>query len=211
MDRQTETEAAFRKRWKLAPDDPLPTTLPKMVLGGPTGGMSVDGRTEQEDAPSHRVTLHEAVVDDAGKGSSQCRLIAPAGTYGVAAGQVARFDPATAHGLSRAIEQLNRENIRPTITSGYRSPDYQASLRRRKGDPTTVTPAKVSRHEVGSAVDFGPNSNAGQGEAIRKAMTAAGFVWGGRFKRPDPMHYQLGGPPLDQDYIEACARAAAGK
>jgi hypothetical protein len=91
--------------------------------------------------------------------------------------------------LSNALANLNQQGITPVITSGFRSPALQAALGN-ANSPYVITPARVSWHEVGAAVDFGPNSNAGNFPAIQGAMTQAGFVWGGNFRTPDQPHFQ---------------------
>jgi hypothetical protein len=62
--------------------------------------------------------------------------------------------------LSQALVNLNQQGIIPVIASGYRSPSAQAALAG-SNSPFVITPAQVSWHELGAAVDFGPNSNAG--------------------------------------------------
>ena len=140
-----------------------------------------------------------------------CWLEAPWGNYIVAAGVDARFNPTTALRLSMALSNLNQQGITPVITSGYRSPDQQAALRN-SNSPLVVTPARVSWHQAGAAVDFGPNSNAGTFDAIVSAMANAGFVWGGGFRTPDRPHFQsqpAGTSPTD-GLVQSCARTAGG-
>lgn len=57
-------------------------------------------------------------------------------------------------------------------------------------------PERLSLHSFGIAWDFRPEQNAlGTAGTMHPGVVALfekrGFVWGGRFKRPDPMHYQL--------------------
>jgi|GEM_PF-6674072 len=118
-----------------------------------------------------------------------CPLSAPTGQYQTAPGVNASFDPTTAGMLSNALANLNQQGITPVITSGFRSPALQAALGN-ANSPLVITPAPVSWHEVGAAVDFGPNSNAGNFDPIVAAMTQAGFVWGGNFRTPDVPHFQ---------------------
>lgn len=80
--------------------------------------------------------------------------------------------------LSTALSNLNQQGIAPVITSGYRSPYLQAALRN-SNSPLVITPARVSWHQAGAAVDFGPNSNGANFNSIVSAITNAGFVWGG--------------------------------
>lgn len=87
-----------------------------------------------------------------------CPLVSPSGQFGVSDAD-ARFNPQTAAMLSQALANLNKQGIVPVITSGYRSPTSQALLRS-SNSPFVYTPAAVSWHSVGAAVDFGPNNNA---------------------------------------------------
>ena len=140
-----------------------------------------------------------------------CPLSAPTGQYRTAPGVNAGFDQTTAAMLSNALANLNQQGITPVITSSFRSPGQQAALGS-SNSPFVITPAPVSWHEVGAAVDFGPNSNAGNFDAIVTALTQAGFVWGGNFQTPDPPHFQSQpagtSPTLAQ--VQSCAQAAGG-
>lgn len=140
-----------------------------------------------------------------------CVLSPPTGNYTTAPGEDARFNTETAEMLSSALVNLNQQGVTPVITSGYRSLEYQAALRS-SNSPTVITPARVSWHQAGAAVDFGPNSNAGNFDSIRAAMTQAGFVWGGSFNTPDRPHFQSQprGTLPSAALIQSCARAAAG-
>lgn len=120
---------------------------------------------------------------------SPCALSAPTGQFSTAPGVDAQFNQETAQMLSIALANLNQQGITPVITSGYRSSVAQLALRT-SNSPTVITPARVSWHQVGAAVDFGPNSNRGNFDAIRSAMIQAGFIWGGTFSTPDPPHFQ---------------------
>jgi hypothetical protein len=121
--------------------------------------------------------------------TNPCPLSAPTGQYRTAPGVNASFDPTTAQMLSTALSNLNQQGIVPVITSGYRSPALQSALGA-SNSPYVITPARVSWHEVGAAVDFGPNSNQGYFPAIQAALLQAGFVWGGNFRTPDVPHFQ---------------------
>lgn len=62
--------------------------------------------------------------------------------------------------------------------------------------------SSLSMHSYGCAVDFDPANN-GLGDStpamarniiVLKAFEAEGWVWGGRWKRPDGMHFQAAIP-----------------
>ena len=139
----------------------------------------------------------------------QCALSAPTGSFRTANGTDARFNTATARMVSNAFANLNRQGITPVITSGYRSPETQAALRA-GNNPLVITPARVSWHQVGAAIDLGPNSNAGNNGQIRDAMALEGFVWGGNFHTPDPPHFQSqpAGTSPSADDVASCSAAA---
>jgi RHS repeat-associated protein len=140
-----------------------------------------------------------------------CPLSAPSGNFRTASGVDARFNPDTAQMLSRALANLNKQGITPVITSGYRSPSTQSALVN-GNSPFVITPARVSWHEAGAAVDFGPNSNGKAFPAIVTAMVNEGFVWGQKFRTPDPPHFQSQPPGTSPsaDMVGWCARSAAG-
>lgn len=76
-----------------------------------------------------------------------------------------------------------------TATSGYRSPEEQAELRRRwqSGDPSVIyPPAENSYHEYGLAVDIESNNL----RMLGAYAETIGMRWGGRFG--DPVHFDLG-------------------
>lgn len=122
----------------------------------------------------------------------------------------AEFNPTTAQMLSTALANLNQQGIVPVITSGHRSPALQGALAA-SNSPYVITPAQVSWHEVGAAVDFGPNSNAGYFTPIQAAMAQVGFVWGGTFSTPDAPHFQSqpAGTSPTAAAVQGCADASA--
>jgi uncharacterized protein YcbK (DUF882 family) len=86
------------------------------------------------------------------------------------------------------------------VTSGFRSPAYQASLRARwnAGDRRglVVRPAVSSAHSRGEAVDLVVLDDPGRIKLARLGQAAqlAGYTWGGTFSDPDPVHFAIGGP-----------------
>jgi len=67
----------------------------------------------------------------------------------------------------------------------------------------TGSPAGVSRHSWGAAVDINAASNqlgsAGtQDPRLVEVMTRWGFIWGGDWAVPDPIHFEYGIPPGSQ-------------
>jgi hypothetical protein len=113
--------------------------------------------------------------------------------------------------LSEALAELNGQGIVPVMTSAYRSPQRQAALGAAHS-PLIITPARVSWHQAGAAVDFGPKSNGDHFEAIKAAMTGAGFVWGGTFSTPDPPHFQSqpAGTSPGASVVQGCLQAEGG-
>lgn len=84
----------------------------------------------------------------------------------------------------------------PPIVSGYRSPERQLELISRwnagKREGLVVKPAERSWHMQGLAVDVAYQDLP---EAAWKRfiflMTAFGCRWGGAFRMPDPVHFDL--------------------
>lgn len=80
------------------------------------------------------------------------------------------------------------------ITSGYRSPERQSRLQNRwdagDRDGLVVRPASRSWHMQGLAVDVSTRSS--NFELFRENMESfSGVRWGGRFRNPDPVHFDL--------------------
>lgn len=98
-------------------------------------------------------------------------------------------------GLSQFLGELKRRGVTATLVSGERSRSQQQSIWNRR-DPKTglfhgnpVAPPGSSLHEVDLARDYkfsGPLSV----DEIGKLAEAHGLQWGGRFKHPDPGHFQ---------------------
>ncbi|MYI69748.1 MAG: DUF882 domain-containing protein [Boseongicola sp. SB0673_bin_14] len=81
-----------------------------------------------------------------------------------------------------------------TITSGYRSPERQYQLQNRwdAGDRRGLVarPASSSWHMQGLAVDVSTRSI--NFDLFRENMELFdGVRWGGRFRKPDPVHFDL--------------------
>ena len=66
--------------------------------------------------------------------------------------------------------------------------------------------AVVSWHQVGQAVDF--NTMRGNFDSIQNEMTNQGLTWGGNFRTPDPVHFQL--PAAGQRPTSAMVDACGG-
>lgn len=106
--------------------------------------------------------------------------------------------------IERWLALCREHGIFITITSSFRSPEkqrrlYQAYLARGRRGLPAAAPGN-SLHETGEAIDFTarynpsygyPSWRSAQADAGRLAE-AAGFRWGGRFSRPDPVHIDAG-------------------
>ncbi len=177
--------------------------------------LAASGRRRVQVRGVHREICHLATmsrrVTVLPQEKKSCSLSRPTGIYWTTGGVDARFDSDTAARLSTALANLNRQGINPVITSGYRSPDAQSRLRA-SDSLFVITPAAVSWHQVGAAVDIGPNTNAGNFNAIRSAMSQAGFVWGGNFRTPDRPHFQSqpAGTSPSSELVQSCLAAAGG-
>jgi RHS repeat-associated protein len=185
-----------------APPEP---SLPNIIVTGsfsnvPTSAIVPIGNRAQ-------TSVGAASGNTADKPEEVCSLSAPTGNYKASSDVDARFNPVTAQMLSRAFSNLNRQGIVPVITSGYRSPQLQATL---KPGPLVITPARISWHQAGAAIDLGPNSNAGNNGGIRDAMTDVGFIWGGYFRTPDVPHFQSQPASTSPSAAMVSACSAAG-
>jgi len=86
----------------------------------------------------------------------------------------------------------------PPITSGYRPLWKQRELYRRwtAGDPgVIVRPARTSWHTEGRAIDVDRRHQ--NFDLFVAVWEALGGRWGGRFSKPDPVHFDVPGssPP----------------
>lgn len=92
------------------------------------------------------------------------------------------------------VQALATKGIRLQVTSGYRSTERQAQLyAQRSSNPNPVAPPGTSKHEKGLAVDAVPvdSGSAAVWQTIGAAARASGLIWGGDFKRPDKVHFEL--------------------
>jgi uncharacterized protein YcbK (DUF882 family) len=88
-----------------------------------------------------------------------------------------------------AFDRLAQEGgVTLQYTSGYRSQAQQDAL---QTDPQAITPATLSLHSAGLAVDVEWNNlNASQQSVVLDAAKQAGLRWGGTFRgSPDPVHF----------------------
>ena len=105
------------------------------------------------------------------------------------------LQPATLAMLEELDDAVLEMGIGPiTVTSGYRSPAYQRQLQARwdagNRSGLVVRPADSSAHSRGEAVDISlpdPADLAKLGPWARRN----GYLWGGDFRTPDPVHFAL--------------------
>jgi hypothetical protein len=114
-----------------------------------------------------------------------------------------------------AFDHLAQEGgVTLQYLSGYRTQNYQDTLHT---DPQAITPAKLSLHSAGLAVDIDWNSlNAGQQGVVLEAAKQAGLQWGGIFHaQSDPRHfyYDPGGnrQQLIDNFTESLKRLQSGQ
>jgi RHS repeat-associated protein len=93
------------------------------------------------------------------------------------------------------VAEAQARGVTLRFNSAYRTPGGQAALR---NDPNAITPATLSLHSTGFAVDVNysslrdiPGGLTGdqQRQAIRDAAGVAGLGWGGTFREIDPPHF----------------------
>ncbi len=106
---------------------------------------------------------------------------------------------------------LSARGIEIRITSGKRSTERQAALyANRASNPYPVARPGTSKHELGLAVDLVPTGarSSSISAAIGEAGEAQGLRWGGRFSKPDAVHFELsGGGDLVLDGSNVIAQA----
>ncbi len=95
--------------------------------------------------------------------------------------------------------------VNTEFSDAFRTSADQAALRK---DPNAVTPAQVgnSLHEAGFAVDIRWSKiPEAKRQAVVQNARAAGLDWGGKFRKPDPMHFYKevpGGMKKRADFIK---------
>lgn len=116
-------------------------------------------------------------------------------------------DPELADYIAQAAHLLGKASpgVTVRVVSGYRSPQQQMDLVRRwnAGDRAGLAaePAVSSMHTLGRAVDL-QLAYKGRAVPVRDTPTEywrfladllepVGVRWGGRFRRPDPNHFDL--------------------
>jgi len=167
--------------------------------GGSSGGGGSGGNTTSAPPPSPPVdtgrpalTLH----------SSTCPLWVPSGDYTLGSNANPWFTSDMSAVLSTAFLNLNQQGISPMITSGFRTAADQLRMRQGAAGPNPA--AVISWHQVGQAVDF--NTMGGNFDSIQNEMINQGLTWGGNFRTPDPVHFQLpaAGQRPTSTMLDAC-------
>ena len=95
--------------------------------------------------------------------------------------------------VTGAMEQLSEEGLSHLVDPGDFAGCYNARLIR----TVTGEPAGVSRHSWGAALDINAGSNGlgvegDQDPRLVEIMEEWGFIWGGDWAVPDPMHFEYG-------------------
>lgn len=105
--------------------------------------------------------------------------------------------------LAEAFKDLAWElyGVRIRITSTFRSRRKQLALYRQREH--SVLPAAApgrSTHEYGLAFDAVSVDRDAQ-EWLGRLGESVGLIWGGRFRRPDPVHFQVVHPDVWQAWL----------
>lgn len=105
------------------------------------------------------------------------------------------LDKSFASDAAKLIAYFQQYGLSPSITSGFRSPEYQEQLRQRyaAGDPSVIVPpAKDSLHSRMSwgkpaalAIDISTNNR----PLAARIASALGIGAGQYFSRPDGVHF----------------------
>lgn len=98
--------------------------------------------------------------------------------------------------LEGALAQISDEGLSDLIDPG----EFAGCWNARFIKTVTGVPSGVSRHSWGGAVDINAASNrlGSEGSMDRRLveiMEEWGFIWGGDWSVPDPMHFEYGIPP----------------
>jgi uncharacterized protein YcbK (DUF882 family) len=121
-------------------------------------------------------------------------------------------NPDLARGVRNMAATLSARGIEIKVTSGKRSTERQAALyANRANNPYPVARPGTSKHELGLAVDLVPTGARSSriSAAIGETGEAQGLRWGGRFSKPDAVHFELpnGGSELVLDGSNVIAQA----
>ena len=121
--------------------------------------------------------------------------------YGISDGgqNVQELIPAALQMLQVLCEHAIQNGWLFILTSAYRSPQHQAFIRSQwdRGFRTglVVRPAESSAHTRGEAIDMVPEF--GYPDRVQDFMgqfaTMQGYIWGGNWRNPDPVHYAVKG------------------
>jgi hypothetical protein len=100
------------------------------------------------------------------------------------------LDPEMQEKIDKLSQEVKARGGRLSITSGRRSTERQAQLyANRANNPYPVAPPGSSKHERGRAADLAWSGI--DQDSVVKIADELGLQWGGRFKRTDPVHFQL--------------------
>jgi RHS repeat-associated protein len=101
-----------------------------------------------------------------------------------------RFAPVVDDFFETANELGVQDLARTAPRGGFRTAKDQEDLRRNPKGTGATTPAKVSLHEAGFAIDVNyRHRSAAEQKAIRDAAAAVGLGWGGNFPKKDDVHF----------------------
>jgi hypothetical protein len=113
---------------------------------------------------------------------------------GVSEHLLASVDSELARRVRQMAAALSSRGIEIKVSLGKRSTERQAALyANRANNPYPVARPGTSKHELGLAVDLVPTGARSSGitTAIGEAGEREGLRWGGRFSKPDAVHFEL--------------------
>jgi hypothetical protein len=96
---------------------------------------------------------------------------------------------------------LSSQGIKIKVVSGLRSTERQKQLyAARASNPYPVAVPGTSLHEKGRAVDVGVigKASATTWNIVGSVGKQLGLRWGGDFRKPDPVHFELTAAPVVQ-------------